>query len=103
MSDGRDRLRRSPRAKERSAAFARRFSCVWRPRRRPRDRATRALSRPRPEPESGARVSALPRAPAEEPPVLARPDDSYAAIADELLGKVLEPPRWLRPALLITF
>jgi molybdopterin-containing oxidoreductase family membrane subunit len=28
---------------------------------------------------------------------------SYAELTDELLGKVLAPPRWMRPALLVTF
>ena len=36
------------------------------------------------------------------PPVLEHAG-SYADVADELLGKVLRPPRWMRPALLITF
>ncbi len=36
------------------------------------------------------------------PPVLGR-REPFAAIADELLGKVLRPPRWMRPALAITF
>ena len=41
----------------------------------------------------------------EEPPVLERQAlrASNAAIADELLGKVLRPPHWMRPALVITF
>lgn len=35
-------------------------------------------------------------------PVLERPG-SYAEITDKLLGTVLNPPRWMRPALLVTF
>jgi molybdopterin-containing oxidoreductase family membrane subunit len=30
-------------------------------------------------------------------------DSSYAELTDELLGKVLRPPRWMGPALLVTF
>ncbi len=41
--------------------------------------------------------------PAREPRVLEGERRSYEAIADELLAKVLEPPRWMRPALLVTF
>ena len=37
-----------------------------------------------------------------ELPVLERPG-TYAELTDELLGKVLRPPRWMRPALGVTF
>jgi len=37
-----------------------------------------------------------------EAPVLEHPG-SYAELTDELLGKVLRPPRWMRPALGLTF
>ena len=41
-------------------------------------------------------------APAGELPVLERPG-THAEITDELLGKVLRPPRWMGPALGVTF
>ena len=41
-------------------------------------------------------------APADELPVLERPG-TYAELTDELLGKVLRPPRWMGPALGVTF
>jgi Ni/Fe-hydrogenase subunit HybB-like protein len=30
-------------------------------------------------------------------------EGTYAELTDELLGKVLDPPRWMKPALLVTF
>ncbi len=40
--------------------------------------------------------------PSDALPVLERPG-TYAELTDELLGKVLRPPRWMRPALGVTF
>ncbi len=39
---------------------------------------------------------------ADDLPVLERPG-TYAEISDELVGKILRPPRWMRPALFVTF
>ncbi|MDF2693044.1 MAG: Molybdopterin oxidoreductase [Labilithrix sp.] len=43
------------------------------------------------------------RASVEHPPPVLEHAGTYAEITDELLGKVLRPPRWMRPALGITF
>ena len=52
---------------------------------------------------SAAATTTDPRhAPPGELPVLERAG-TYAEITDELLGKVLRPPRWMRPALGVTF